>query len=414
MDEVEGDGEDEWEDDGFGYTLRRRTPHPSSSSPPPDAPAAGRGILPTGMLVLGEMCCPIYSEHTPILHVRGEGAGESGIEAGSGLHGDGLVSSSSFFVLPTDQGTTVCMALDPTASVEAQRAFYGWLSSRATVLTWLIPPWEDDTLLTAPPVADADQPAFNSTIHRSSRALQHLMLGTARAVAVSCAVVSYGAHAVRTARATRQGGQEPSGPAVVSSEDSAGGEAGSEASARLRRGLSSTRGYLKHIAEVSDTIGRAVLQGGMHALQATSFAAAAFYDNASNSDSRISRAWREHLSPQVHFCIAHMRMPHGHVHDTCACTHDTCTCRCACACTRHVLMERAPLATGAHCRSCRRPAARPRCQRRVQLFLGRRPCPRRRRRHSCRRAWPHVHLSTADIFGCRGRGARGLGGRHRG
>jgi len=46
-------------------------------------------------------------------------------------------------------------------------------------------------------------PRLVNAIHSSSRALQHVMLGTARAVALSCSVLSYGAHKLQAAQARR-------------------------------------------------------------------------------------------------------------------------------------------------------------------------------------------------------------------
>ena len=46
-------------------------------------------------------------------------------------------------------------------------------------------------------------PRLVNAIHSSSHALQHAMLGTARAVALSCSVLSYGAHKLQAAQARR-------------------------------------------------------------------------------------------------------------------------------------------------------------------------------------------------------------------
>ena len=55
-------------------------------------------------------------------------------------------------------------------------------------------------------------PRLVNAIHSSSRALQHAMLGTARAVALSCSVLSYGAHKLQAAQARRAERQPPPQP----------------------------------------------------------------------------------------------------------------------------------------------------------------------------------------------------------
>ena len=55
-------------------------------------------------------------------------------------------------------------------------------------------------------------PRLVNAIHSSSRALQHVMLGTARAVALSCSVLSYGAHKLQAAQARRAERQPPRQP----------------------------------------------------------------------------------------------------------------------------------------------------------------------------------------------------------
>ena len=55
-------------------------------------------------------------------------------------------------------------------------------------------------------------PRLVNAIHSSSRALQHVMLGTARAVALSCSVLSYGAHKLQAAQARRAERQPPPQP----------------------------------------------------------------------------------------------------------------------------------------------------------------------------------------------------------
>ena len=55
-------------------------------------------------------------------------------------------------------------------------------------------------------------PRLVNAIHSSSHALQHAMLGTARAVALSCSVLSYGAHKLQAAQARRAERQPPPQP----------------------------------------------------------------------------------------------------------------------------------------------------------------------------------------------------------
>ena len=63
-------------------------------------------------------------------------------------------------------------------------------------------------------------PRLVNAIHSSSRALQHAMLGTARAVALSCSVLSYGAHKLQAAQARRAERQprQPLLPQLVDEE----------------------------------------------------------------------------------------------------------------------------------------------------------------------------------------------------
>ena len=165
-------------------------------------------------------------------------------------------------------------------------------------------------------------PRLVNAIHSSSRALQHVMLGTARAVALSCSVLSYGAHKLQAAQARRAERQPPpqprqpilpqlvdeerhqpnghaasegapiTAPAAVelirasSEEDggasaapatapvspgrlqaSSGGGGSGGKGAQIREGLERTRVYLQHVALVSDCIGRSVLHGGKHVLR---------------------------------------------------------------------------------------------------------------------------------------------------
>ena len=165
-------------------------------------------------------------------------------------------------------------------------------------------------------------PRLVNAIHTSSRALQHVMLGTARAVALSCSVLSYGAHKLQAAQARRAERQPPpqprqpilpqlvdeerhqpnghaasegapiTAPAAVelirasSEEDggasaapatapvspgrlqaSCGGGGSGGKGAQIRQGLERTRVYLQHVALVSDCIGRSVLHGGKHVLR---------------------------------------------------------------------------------------------------------------------------------------------------
>ena len=163
-------------------------------------------------------------------------------------------------------------------------------------------------------------PRLVNAIHSSSRALQHVMLGTARAVALSCSVLSYGAHKLQAAQARRaerppprqpllpqlvdeerhqpnghaasegapitapaaaellrasskeDGGASaapataPASPGRLNAKGSDGGGSGGKG-AQIRQGLERTRVYLQHVALVSDCIGRSVLHGGKHVLR---------------------------------------------------------------------------------------------------------------------------------------------------
>jgi hypothetical protein len=171
-------------------------------------------------------------------------------------------------------------------------------------------------------------PRLVNAIHSSSRALQHVMLGTARAVALSCSVLSYGAHKLQAAQARRaerppppqpprqprqpllpqlvdeerhqpnghaasegapitapaavdllrasskeDGGASaapataPASPGRLNAKGSDGGGGISGKGAQIRQGLERTRVYLQHVALVSDCIGRSVLHGGKHVLR---------------------------------------------------------------------------------------------------------------------------------------------------
>uniref|UniRef100_A0A7S2CGS0 PH domain-containing protein n=1 Tax=Haptolina brevifila TaxID=156173 RepID=A0A7S2CGS0_9EUKA len=68
---------------------------------------------------------------------------------------------------------------------------------------------------------------------------------------------------------------------------------------RIRDGLESARCYMHHISEVSECVSRAVVYGGRHAIQYSSYAVEVAMASSSG-DSTASRVWKERIAPPLH------------------------------------------------------------------------------------------------------------------
>ena len=107
---------------------------------------------------------------------------------------------------PSAEGCLVCFALDLSTSRASRRALHNLLPLRG-LMAWVI--LESEVVTLAPPaeaeaLTPGSPPVLAASIQRSSRALQYMMLASARAVGLSCNVVSYGAHAMAEAKARRR------------------------------------------------------------------------------------------------------------------------------------------------------------------------------------------------------------------
>ena len=185
-------------------TKNTHNPHAESSS----------------VLRLGTWTCHVRGS-TPVLHIHAaegaatESAADGDSEDSATVDGQDKSSAgamgeaeraASFYVMSAADGSIVCFALDSGTSAESRGAFYRWLGSRATMMAYVIPPWESEVLTVAPPqqhLGGDQSPLVNATIQRSSRTLQYLMLASAKAVGLSCSAVSYGANALAAAQARR-------------------------------------------------------------------------------------------------------------------------------------------------------------------------------------------------------------------
>lgn len=193
-----------------GATRTSPSPRPSKSD------TAAKDAQCVGVLRLGAWVCHLRGCSTPVLHVRcadsttedaeeeanedSEGGGETGDVGDPGR-------AASFYVLPAASGGLVCFTLERSTSATARNTFYRWLGGRATILPWAMPAWESELVTVAPAtqhLGDSDtSPVLSATIQRSSRALQYLMIGSAKAVGITCHAVSYGANSLASAQARR-------------------------------------------------------------------------------------------------------------------------------------------------------------------------------------------------------------------
>ena len=123
----------------------------------------------TGVITLGPYVCPLRGMSTPVLHVHGaegdehlhqardptdvDASGEGGGGGGGGSRGG---VPAGFYVLPSADGSIVCFALDSSTPVAARWSFYRWLGSRATLMAWVIPPWESEVVTLTPPAEEVN------------------------------------------------------------------------------------------------------------------------------------------------------------------------------------------------------------------------------------------------------------------